>query len=211
MFEEQKVSLTPVHFFGLRSDCKKLLKPGAPPSLSGHLLPGAADLCDEEEFAKVGMGWHEEGLGLLIQLDEPFTKSVYPDIAKGDSVEIMIDTRDIKTAGFNTRFCHHFYFLPKEIEGHQAGEITRFRTEDRHPLCDFKLLKCDTKLSSHGYVMKVFIPSECLHGYDPKQFDRIGFTYRINRAGGPSQHFAVSSNEFVIDQQPSLWASLHLK
>lgn len=58
--------------------------------------------------------------------------------------------------------------------------------------------------------MKIFIPSQCLYGYDPKQFDRLGFTYRINRAGGQPQHFSVISQEYQIDQQPSLWGSIKL-
>jgi hypothetical protein len=49
-----------------------------------------------------------------------------------------------------------------------------------------------------------------LYGYDPKQFDRVGFTYRINRHGGNPQHFAVVSKDYQIDQQPSLWGSIKL-
>ena len=122
----------------------------------------------------------------------------------------MIDTRDLKSAGFNTRFCHHFYFLAQAVEGQQAGEITHFRTEDRHPLCDSQALECQIKSSSKDYILQIFIPSQCLYGYDPKQFDRLGFTYRINRVGGHPQHFTVVSEEYQIDQQPSLWGSLRL-
>jgi len=211
MADEQDFSLTPIHFFAISGECKRLSKAETAPPLASHQLPSTADLCDEQEFADVAIGWHENGLGFNIHVDSPFTKSVFPDIAKGDSVELMIDARDMKSAGFNTRFCHHFFFLPKETEGRIAGEITRFRTEDRHPLCDSNLLKCETKMGSDSYSMKIFIPADCLYGYDPKQFDRIGFTYRINRAGDSPQHFSVSSNEFNIGQQPSLWASLHLK
>jgi hypothetical protein len=211
MFEDQSFTLTPINFFALAGDCRYLSKKDLLPSISSHALPSTSQLCHEYPFAKVAMGWHEEGLGFQIQVDQAFIKSNFPDVTKGDSIELMIDTRDLKSAGFNTRFCHHFYFLPQVIDGYpQAGEITRFRTEDRHDLCDPQLLRCLAQLGRDEYKMKIFIPSQCLYGYDPKQFDRLGFTYRINRASGKPQHFSVSSHEYQIDQQPSLWSSFKL-
>jgi hypothetical protein len=122
----------------------------------------------------------------------------------------MIDTRDVKTAGFNTRFCHHFFFLSEPVEGLVAGEITRFRTEDTHELCDPQDLKVISSRKKNSYTMNLFIPGSCLYGYDPDQFNRLGFTYRLNRAHGFPQHFSVVSEDYQIEQQPSLWSSLRL-
>jgi hypothetical protein len=143
-------------------------------------------------------------------VSQAFQRVTYPDIARGDSVELFFDTRDVKTSGFNTRFCHHFFFLPEAVDGHQAGEITRFRTEDIHELCDPKELKVKSQLKSNSYQMQIFIPAHCLHGYDSEQFDRLGFTYRINRPDGPSQHFSVVTDDYQVEQQPSLWSSVRL-
>lgn len=211
MNNEQTFHLHPVNFFALAAECRYLDKKDLTPSLTSHLLPDTSGLCYEYPFAKVAIGWHEKGIGFQIFVDQPFSRVSYPDVARGDSIELMIDTRDLKSAGFNTRFCHHFFFLPEPVDGLQAGEITRFRTEDSHPLCDPSLLQCETRKGSSDYKIKIFIPSQCLYGYDPKQFDRIGFTYRINRASGKPQHFSVLSQEYQIDQQPSLWSSLKLK
>ncbi len=63
----------------------------------------------------------------------------------------MIDTRDLKTSGYNTKFCHHFYFLPEKIDGIQCGEVTRFRTEDTHELCDPQFLQVESHKHSSGY------------------------------------------------------------
>lgn len=210
MFDENPFSLSPVNFFALSCDCKYLKKEKFP-TLSSYALPSTHKLCHEYPFTKVAMGWNEEGLGFQIQVNQPFIKSTYPDVTKGDSIELFIDTRDLKSAGFNTRFCHHFFFLPQQVDDQpQWAEITRFRTEDRHDLCDSSNLVCETKFEKDSYKIKIFIPSQCLYGYDPKQFDRLGFTYRINRTGGQAQHFSVCSDEYQIDQQPSLWASLKL-
>lgn len=210
MDEESYFALSPANFFAMMWDCPRLAKRDQEPPFSKNALPNTGKLCHEYDFAEVAMGWHEEGLAFHIQVNQPYTQSHYPMVERGDSVELFIDTRDLKSAGFNTRFCHHFVFLPKSVEDHQWEERTHFRTEDSHPLCDPSLIECKTTIKRDGYRMKIFIPAQCLHGYDPKQCDRIGFTYRINRAEGRPQHFSIVSQEYQIDQQPSLWASIKL-
>lgn len=210
MFENQFFSLHPIQFFALSCDCYYLPKKEVDLSRSPHVLPSTEDLTCEEQFAKIAIGWNEEGVAVQVMVNQPARGSSYPDLEKGDSVELFFDTRDLKSAGFNTRFCHHFFFLPQPVEGVAKGEKTHFRTEDLHPLCDPERLSCQTQLKRNQYLMKIFIPSQCLYGYDPKQFDRLGFTYRLNRYQGEPQHFAVVSQDYQIDQQPSLWGSMKL-
>lgn len=216
-FSEEFVPLTPVNFFQISADCAYLprSKEQKFPCISRteapkRLLPDTSHLCGEESFAEVSIGWNEEGIEAYLQVNSSFKRVFYPEIDRGDSVELFIDTRDVKTAGFNTRFCHHFFFLPEGMHGHFAGEITRFRTEDVHPICDAKELKVKSLLQSSGYTLNIFIPCHCLYGYDPDQFNRLGFSYRINRTEGFSQHFTVTTDDFPIEQQPSLWGSLKL-
>jgi hypothetical protein len=217
MFDQDELSITPVNFFQLAGECvylpiarNALFSMEAQKKPSQYLLPSSTSLTSEDSFADLKMGWNEEGVELVIELHTPFTAVRYPDLQRGDSVELFFDTRDLKTSGFNTRFCHHFYFLPEAIEGHMAGELTRFRTEDTHPLCDPADLKVRAQFQKNGYQMHLMIPAHCLHGYDPEQFERLGFTYRINRVEGPSQHFALVSDDYPIEQHASLWASLRL-
>lgn len=208
MFDEPNSSLTPINFVALRCQCHQWN--GSGPLQKLHRLPSTAALCTEEPFADVFMGWHKDGIAVQIDVDKPFEQCFYPAMDRGDAVELFFDTRDLKNAGFNTRFCHHFYFLPEAINGKVAGEITRFRTEDAHPLCDSAELKVTTHLKRSAYSLNIFLPAHCLVGYDPEQFDRLGFTYRIHRVGGDPQHFSVSTTEYAIDQQPSLWSSILL-
>lgn len=210
MFEDKSFSLNPVQFFAIGCDCSYLPRKEQMPALTSYALPSTQQLTGEEPFAKIAIGWNEEGIRLLIQVNHPASKSFYPELEQGDSVELFFDTRDLKSAGFNTRFCHHFFFLPQPVEEITKGEKTHFRTEDKHPLCDPQALYCQMQLRKNDYQMKIFIPSQCLYGYDPKQFDRLGFTYRINRCDGEPQHFAVVSQDYQIEQQPSLWGSLKL-
>jgi hypothetical protein len=221
MLEEEFVSITPINFFQIAADCEYLPRSNSAPfsfqhdfvqgkKMEQYLLPDTSSLCAEEQFAKVYMGWNEEGLELYIEINTPHARANYPDLQQGDSIELFFDTRDLKSSGFNTRFCHHFFFLAEGVEGHFAGEISKFRTEDTHPLCDSAELKVKSACHKLNYRMHVFIPSHCLHGYEPDQFNRLGFTYRINRAGGFPQHFALTSDDYPIEQHSSLWASLKL-
>lgn len=205
---EDLPSLSPVQFFGLTADCQFLrgsLKPE-----KGYLLPSTNDLLDEETFADVYTAWNFEKLCFYFAVHRPFQKVGEPDFRKGDSIEIFIDTRDLKTKGVVTRFCHHFVFFPVEVKNFFGQEITRFRNDDTHRLCHPEDLQVIPDLDKDSYRISVEIPAHCLHGYDPLSFPRIGFTYQINRFEGFSQHFAVSSDEYNIEQHPATWGTLKL-
>lgn len=212
MFEDGLPDLRPASFFSLAFDCRYILPESWEKTIEQrkYKIPNTAFLCLEETFAEINMGWHEDGLFFAIHSSSPATKSSFPDVIKGDSVELFIDTRDVKTTGFTTKFCHHFFFLPNEVDGQDRGEITRFRNEDAHELCQAQFLDLITKKTSHGYLLKIFIPAHCLFGYDPKETMKLGFDARINQHEGPSQHFSVVTEEFPVEQQPSLWSSVKL-
>jgi hypothetical protein len=209
---EHVPSLFPSEFFAITSP---VFFTKAPPSSramrKSFLLPELSDLLGEEKFAEVALCWNEEGLYLEAFVDKPLEEVHFPAFEKGDALEVFIDTRDLKTAGFATRFCHHFLFLPQAVQGIQAQEMTHFRTEDTHPLCDPSELKVEAHLEKRKYSLRIFIPAQCLHGFDPHTFQKLGFTYRLHRFGGAPQHFAVSSSHFPIEQSPRLWASLSMK
>lgn len=208
MFEDLP-SLCPVQFFGINADCLFLAK-GSIKGDEQYLLPSADELLDEESFADVYAAWNFDKMKFLIDVRLPFQQVGDGDIRKGDSVELFIDTRDLKSKGSISRFCHHFVFYAGEVQGFYGREATRFRNEDVHRLCHPEDLIVTPKIKNSGYTLDIEIPSDCLTGYDPKSFPRIGFTYRINRTDGPPQHFAVSSEEYVIEQHPATWGTLKL-
>lgn len=206
---DQISPLLPIDFFHIVHDLHFLEKKG---SLGKqHQLADFSSFLFETSFAKVAMGWNGAGLSFAVHVGRPFQECFFPEYRKGDSVELFIDTRDLKSAGFLTRFCHHFVILPRAVEGIQAQEVTHFRSEESHELCDADKIELVADFQKSRYELQIFIPSECLHGYDPASFERLGFTYRINRWGGEGQHFAVSSSYLAIEQQPSLWSTLHMR
>lgn len=208
-------SITPINFFQISLNCYYLPIAGKFPRINStnmgqYVLPDTSVLCHEEHFANVAMGWNEEGIECMCVVHKKFEDAFYPDVIRGDSVEIFFDTRDVKSSGYNTRFCHHFFFLPEEVDGHQVGELTHFRTEDRHVLCDAETLDVKVHFKKNSYILSCFIPRTSLFGYDSEQFDRLGFSYRINRPYWESQHFAVVTEDYKLEQQPSLWSSIRL-
>lgn len=205
---EDVPGFSPVQFFGMTTDClyfKRTLK-----AEKSFLLPSTTDLLSEEQFADVYAGWNMEKLAFIFHVKTPFQKIGEGDFRRGDSIELFIDTRDLKTKGSVSRFCHHFVFFPVESQNFLGREITRFRNEDMHRLCHPEDLQVVPDLKSNSYTLSIEIPAHCLHGYDPLSFSRIGFTYRINRTGAPPQHFAVSSDEYTIEQHPATWGTLRL-
>jgi hypothetical protein len=197
--------IEPIHFFRVTADLKygRSIK-------RGYQLPNTTSFLGEEHFADVALAWHEEGITIEVHAHKKFEEAVYPKYEEGDAIELFIDTRDFKDAGFPTRFCHHFLILPQEVQGVRALELTRFRNEDTHPLCDPATIKVEVEMSSRDYSVTIRLPAEILHGYDPRSFDRLGLTYCIHRPKRESQHFAVSSRFIQVAQHPSLWASCKL-
>lgn len=190
------LSLSPSDFFSLSVEIphgKFAKKVGA--------LPDTSDLFPEESFGEISLAWHLEGMSVFASVNKKL------ESPEEDYLELFFDTRDLKTAGFTTRFSHHFLLYPQESASREA---THFRTEDIHPLCDSSDLEVSFRIEKDSYQLEAFIPAHCLHGYDPIAFDRLGFNYRLNRAKGEPQHFALSSKFFTIEQHPSLWATLKL-
>jgi hypothetical protein len=199
-----------VHFFRINLDLKYGKEVSRRLIGKGYKLPDTSSFLGEENFADVALAWHEGGIEIRIDVHKKFEEAVYPKFEDGDAIELFIDTRDLKDAGFPTRFCHHFLILPQEVQGVRALELTRFRNEDSHPLCDPEAIKTETEMTTREYTVQIHLPADILHGYDPHSFDKLGFTYCIHRPKYAPQNFAVSSHYVSVAQHPSMWASCRL-
>jgi len=174
------------------------------------LLPDVSDLLGEEAISSLSLSWNEEGISGVFYIKKALESSVFPEYAKGDAIELFLDTRDNKQSGFVTRFCHHFVFLGRQVEGVLGQEITKFRPEDAHPLCDPSEIVLEVQDKKQAYEVRFTLPKEILYGYDPLQFARLGCAYRVHRYKGKPLHFPFSGHYFEPMKHPSLWASLLL-
>ncbi|MBS3903801.1 MAG: hypothetical protein KGZ39_00560 [Simkania sp.] len=203
--------LSPETFFEVSADVFKASVLPSGRSRKRFSLPDTSLLLDQETFAVFYMSWDVSGISIDCQVQQPFSDCVYPKFDEGDGLELFIDTRDLKTVGVVHRFCHQFLFLPVEVQGVKAVEITQFRGDDLHPLADPSELVAKTVLEKKSYSFSIFLPKEVLHGYDPIGVPRLGFSYRLHRHKGEPQHFTLSTRACSIERNPALWASLQLK
>lgn len=201
MFEELP-SLSFLQFFAFCCDCHYSKKFGLGEKF---LLPSLSELSSEESFSKVFVAWNEENVLIELFFDVPFQEVNFTDFRKGDSVEIFIDTRNLKKNGYVTKFSHHFVFFPDSVYG---KELTKFRMDDAHLLADPAFFKVKSRFKKNSYSMNIEIASKALFGFDPENFKEFGFTYRINRFNGLPQFFVLSSEEFNIEKHPDLWSTM---
>lgn len=206
---DEPLDLSPDLFFAFEAGFRSV---GLPRKLGkGHLLPDLSGLSGRESFARLLGGWSSEGLTFRFDLDAPVQQSFFPDIKRGDGIELFIDSRDDKSGSYNTRFCHHFFFLPQEVDGQDRGEITRFRGEEGHDLADPSRLEMEVTKKKGSYAVDIFIPANCLHGFDGQVGYRLGFSYLAHRYGGVSQSYSPAGPEYQQEQLPWLWSTLRLE
>ncbi len=213
MFNEI-VPLNPIDFFAIGFDCRYFPSARLDFLASRYELPNLSEFHGQGSNNKVALGWNEKGLFCTVDFAKQ-GELFYPDFRSGDSVELFIDTRDVKSSSRISRFCHHFFFLREPLEAPsgekvQAGEITRFRGEEGRPLAESSLFEIEVKKRLRGYLMAIFIPKEALFGFAPEEFDRMGFNYRINQSEEEPHFFSASDLDFPVENQPSLWASSRL-
>ncbi len=108
----------PATLFRTISHCPQLDKS---PRIDGRLgewpeecdLPPVHELAGGGDFARLLMGWHEDGLYLAAEI--PKAKPVVVNRTNpvaADALEIFIDTRAAQTGRRATQFCYHFRALP---------------------------------------------------------------------------------------------------
>ena len=192
----------PLHFFGVSFPVRYAEFSEDFFLSENYLLGGSGKYAAEEDFANVYMGWNECGIFLQVQV---FLEDLIG--VEKNEIEFFFDTGKIRAKSYMTKHCHHFLFSP--FDKGSMEEITRFREGDEHKLKETKDFKTSVKLEKNGYFAKIFIPAECLFGYDPLEFNKLGFTYKIS-SGGMSQCFSVSPQEVRIERAPFFWAELIL-
>jgi hypothetical protein len=71
------------------------------------------------------------------------------------------------------------------------------------------LLQSVSRATRSGYELEIWIPAECLQGYDRDSNPMLGFYYAVKDAELGEQFLTVG-REFPFDHDPSLWSTLEL-
>jgi hypothetical protein len=170
-------------------------------------LPETESYLDENADSRFYMAWNEEGIFFQGEIFSDTIEASSPEFRRGDSLELFFDTRNIKSQGYITKFCHQFVIFPEKVDGYFMKEVTRFRNEDMHNLADPSFFDINIEVKEGTYLIDLFIPSKCLYGFDSSRLDRLGFTYRVNKKGRPPEHFSLSSEEVQIERNPFFWST----
>ncbi len=180
-----------------------------------YKLRGFGELDGRKQFADVRGGWNERGVSFSVLV----TGKRQPvwcresRVDESDGFQIWLDTRATHNVHRATRFCHRFVFLPigagpsyRDPVGDQML-INRAR-ENANPVRPGDLRVRGT-LTKDGYLLECCVPATSLTGYDPSEYDKLGFFYAVMDRELGWQTQSVST-QFPIDEDPSIWTTLEL-
>ncbi|MEM8865808.1 MAG: hypothetical protein AAGF31_09730 [Planctomycetota bacterium] len=169
----------------------------------------------ESRFADVRIAWSEEGLAMIVKVTGKKQPVWCRDsrLEDSDGLQVWIDTRATHNIHRASKFCHRYIFTPGG-GGRGATEpiadqllINRAR-ENARPVRP-RQLQVASKIKEDAYAMALFIPAAALEGYDPAQYQSLGFHYQVFDRELGLQTFA-NGMEFPVDEDPSCWATLEL-
>ncbi len=200
--------ILPVNLVEINQDLYRL-KNGSSILEEVYQISDFSTLLDEKTGVDLHMAY-SESLHLHFLVHEPFQEVVYPKYQSGDSIELFIDTRNIKGSKVVHSFCHHFILFPKPIENMSGMEVTKFYIHQEHPFAKSSDFKLNTHFSDHSYTLSLDLDEKHLHGFDSNQYNSIRFSYRVNRAKKKPLHFNHSSTEYLLAKHPELWMQMNL-
>ena len=176
-------------FFSLACTCPHL---DVSPSIDGDLgewpeearVPDLMGMGGGEAFAEIYTGWNAEGLFFAADVKgnpEPDVEPMRP--TRGDSLQIWVDTRDVRNAHRASRYCHHYFFLPMGSGRGQkkpmAGQLRIRRARAQMTPCSSQEIEIASKVTRSGYRMEIHLRADLLTGFDPDENRRLGFTYLL--------------------------------
>lgn len=179
-----------------------------------YLVPDLTSVDGEKPFAPLYMAWDERGIWFAWQVKGKTRYKIDPrNYWRGDCLEVWIDTRDLKGAGRANRYCHHFYFLPGGSGPGGRGPIARHTTVDRAreqaPPCPEGSIDVGLRRLKRSYQMEVRLPAEGLNGFQPGEFDRLGFNYVLHDIEHGSQSWSIGRAP-PLGNDPGNWGTVEL-
>ena len=194
-----------------------------PPRIDGDLrdwddscrLPSLMGIDGRSSFAELYLAWNEAGLYFGLQVKDKSRYRIDPRLYdQGDCLELWIDTRDLKDVHRAHRYCHHFYFLPGGAgrNGRQPiGRQTAIeQAREQAPPCPEDAIQLGLRRLKKRYQLEIFLPAAGLNGFQPAEFDRLGFTYLLHDCEHGVQSWSAGP-EMGIARDPSTWGTLELR
>ena len=178
---------------------------------NGFLVPDLGFLENRPAAADVFMAWNDEGLYFAVDVRKRKpVHSYYGRHWTGDSFQIWLDTRDVKTARRAGRYCHQFNCLPTGGGDNGDRPVVKptqvDRAREKWNMPEQEALPIASLITDRGYTLEVCLPTETLSGYDPEEFPRLGFTYFLNNSEYPAQWWSAG-RDLRVHVDPSTWGT----
>ena len=176
-----------------------------------YLVPDLSIMEGRPKVAEVYMGWNEDGLYFAVKVKkrQP-VRSYFDRYWAGDSLQVWLDMRDLKSSRRASRYCHQFNCLPTGGGANKDEPIVKpsqvDRSRERWTMPDPEILTIASIISDSGYSIELFLPKEVLNGYDPVEFPRLGFTYFLNNSEWPTQWWSAG-RDLRVHIDPSTWGT----
>lgn len=202
----------PVHKLSRKPEIKSGKLSKKIPLSEKYLLPSFAELEKQTDFATIKAGWHADGLAWEVEVQGKQEPVVFhpKDPEESDGLQIWIDTRDTQNIHRASRFCHYYCCQPNLPQAtSQVTPLPIARAREEGATVDHKQLLTHVEHFKDGYRLQLWLPAECLTGYNPQEFSSLGFYYHVvDRELG--EQFLTVNNEFPFAHDPSLWSTLEL-
>jgi hypothetical protein len=166
-------------------------------------------------FAQLYMAWDDAGLYFGVEVPAKTTYHIDPrHWTQGDCLELWVDTRDLKDVHRGHRYCHRFYILPGGTGpgGRQpiGRQTTMDRAREQAPPCPEETIKLGLRRLKSSYQLEVHLPASGLNGFQPGEFDRLGFAYLLHDSQHGTQSWSAGP-EAGVGHDPSTWGTVELR
>jgi len=185
-----------------------------------NLIPHFAALSGGASNSTVHAAWSELGLYFAVDVMGKASPPRFVQARGGfsDGLRIWIDTRCSPGIHRATRFCHCFHFFPGQANSSstsESGDLPRGILDEipRAREQPAKIVETDLHVESeftrNGYTLWAHIPTDCLTGYSPLEFDRISIFYDVVDHELGTQSLTLGP-ELRYAEDPSLWVQAKL-
>lgn len=195
-----------------------------------HKLPNFAALAGYPNRATVWAGWAMDGMYFKMKITGKSSAPHFYGNTGGvsDGLRVWVDTRSSPGIHRATRFCHCFHFFPGQSTGSQStvanslhakddqvsdqargvlDSIPRFREAPN--AIDAQKLLVSSHIEKDGYTLWSHVPTSCLTGYAPDQFDAISLFVEVVDFELGTQSISLGP-ELRYVEDPSLWIRAEL-
>jgi hypothetical protein len=180
-----------------------------------RLLTPQLDSDQTDSPVTVSAAWNGRGIGFAVEVTgkkHPAVSNVdRPD--RTDGFQIWLQTRGTQNIHRASRYCHHFCLLPNGAGDDGLDPIVWqlpiARASDDAPKSEPEAFGVCSEQRTDGYLIEAWLPSECLHGFDPDESSHLGFYWLLKDSELGDCPMTVDV-AFPFASDPSLWQVLDL-